>query len=186
MTHNTTEGIEEMVEELKKLANLIEEETYFLASDKQRGLSGTQHAVAKDNLSSQFNEKLNTLTQSLHHQLQKAREESKGEPANKAVLLEALKTIGWDMRGNYPNERIVDHNGKSTCYRVLTDGVQVLGVSKNSATDFYFKTAKVRILDSGNAVSLGTDDCFILFMNHSIPDKTIIKDHSELDQEVSK
>lgn len=79
----------------------------------------------------------------------------------------ALKKIGWDYRGRYPNERIIDHEGKSTCYRVLNDGIQVTGVSENSAVDFYFKGATISVLLENDAVSLGTDDCFILFMNHT-------------------
>ena len=48
--------------ELNKLVKLIEENIYLIAVNKNRNLSTTKYEVAKDNLSSQFNELMNINT----------------------------------------------------------------------------------------------------------------------------
>jgi hypothetical protein len=82
-------------------------------------------------------------------------------------LKEALNKIGWDIRGRYPNRYILDHEGKKTNYSVLDDRVEVYGASKHTTICFYFKGSKIEMVEN-DAVSIGTKDCFILFMNHTL------------------
>lgn len=83
-------------------------------------------------------------------------------------LSEALAKICWSMKGKYPNEYIFDQEGKRTCYRVLSDRIEVSGVNENSAVCFHYKGSDVKLLEEGDAVSLGTEQCFVLFINHNV------------------
>lgn len=94
-------------------------------------------------------------------------------------LKEALNKIGWDIRGKYPNRFIYDHKNKRQQYRVLDDKIEVLGF-ETSCVCFYFKGSAVAVIE-GNTVSLGTDECFVLFMNHSSDVKPINKHGNDLE-----
>ena len=82
-------------------------------------------------------------------------------------LEEKLNKIGWSIRGEYPRAYIYDHNNKKTIYKVNPDGVDVIGVSENSCVSFNFKGAEIKMVEN-DCVSLGTDECFVLFMNYDI------------------
>lgn len=82
-------------------------------------------------------------------------------------LKELLNEIGWDIKGQYPNRWIFDHGGKKTNYRVKNDSIDVISVSEHTIVNFSFKGCELAIVDK-TAVSIGTDHCFILFMNHDL------------------
>ena len=83
-------------------------------------------------------------------------------------LKNELNKIEYDIRGEYPNRYITNFNNKATNYRVLEDGIQVIGVDKSTDIYFGFKGSEIKLLNDRGAVSIGTDECFILFMNHNI------------------
>ena len=85
-------------------------------------------------------------------------------------LKELLNKIGYEIRGRYPNTRIYAPNGKYTGYRVLNGYIQLENSFNDlcsSITSFYFKGGKIEMIDN-NCVSVGTTECFVLFMNHNI------------------
>lgn len=82
-------------------------------------------------------------------------------------LKEALNKIGWDIEGSYLNRYIKDHEGKKTNYRVLDDRIEIVGIGENTIVSFYFKGSEIEMVDV-DCVSLGTKECFILFMNHNV------------------
>lgn len=86
----------------------------------------------------------------------------------KEELKEKLEKIGWTMRGKYPNEWIFDHEGKKTCYMVRGDRIELSGVSPHSCVHFHYKDSKADMLEGNDAVSFGTEEQFILFMNHDL------------------
>lgn len=94
-----------------------------------------------------------------------AREEA---ASTREELEAALAQIGWSIEGSYPNTFISDHDNKRTEWRVMSDRLELSGASEHTATCFSFKGAQVKVLEDGDAVSFGTPQCFILFMNHDI------------------
>ena len=98
--------------------------------------------------------------------------EAREKSTTKEELEKHLKKIGWRFGGRYPNEWIIDHNGERTSYRVLSDSIEVVGVNKNSSVSFHFRGAETVMVDE-DAVALGTQQCFILFMNHDLKKKAL-------------
>lgn len=86
------------------------------------------------------------------------------------TLQTALQKIGWDIRGRYPNRYIVDHEGKATDFRVMDDRVEPV-MKQKTVVCFYFEGSKIELLETGDSVSIGTEKCFALFMNHSMKSK---------------
>jgi len=82
-------------------------------------------------------------------------------------LKQCLEQIGWSISGVYPNRRIYDFEGKGTPYRVMNDRVEISNIN-NSAVCFYFDDCEIKVLETGDAVSIGTEKLFILFMNHKM------------------
>lgn len=151
----TTKDIEEIVVQYAQSL----QDMYFLAGAK----------VSKESWENTKDIVRNALTTLTHHheaEVERAREE-KQVSTTKEELQEHLQRIGWDFSGRYPNEWIKDHNGERTNYRVCGDCIQVKGVSDNTDVCFYFKGAETVMVDE-DAVALGTQQCFILFMNHDL------------------
>lgn len=90
-------------------------------------------------------------------------------------LNEMLTKIGWRVAGRYPNARIVNHENKSTDYRVMSDRIETESRGGHYCTAFYFEGCQLELLEAGDAVSISpieNQNCaFALFMNHSLPDK---------------
>lgn len=90
---------------------------------------------------------------------------------NREDLLKSLEKIGWKFHGRYPNERIVDHEGKGKDIRITSDRLEIQ--QKNVDCCFYFKGCKVYELDNskGEIDCVGiqseeNNDVFIQFYNH--------------------
>lgn len=84
-------------------------------------------------------------------------------------LKEKLNKIGFEVKGRYPNRFIYDANGNRTKYRVLNDRIEYdldLENYISYCTCFYFDGAIIEMIDN-DAVSVGTKECFVMFMNHS-------------------
>lgn len=92
-------------------------------------------------------------------------------PKKVQELKEFLNKIGYEIRGRYPNRRIYTPNGQYTGYRVMDDHIEIerksLGNMYACITYFHFAGAKIEMVEN-DCVSVGTDKCFVLFMNHNI------------------
>ena len=84
-------------------------------------------------------------------------------------LKENLNKIGFDIKGRCPNRWIYKPDGTRTHYRVMDDRIEMCFRDENFISYdacFYFKNADVELID-GDAVSLGKNDMFAMFYNHS-------------------
>ena len=83
-------------------------------------------------------------------------------------LKEALNTIGWDIKGEYPNSWIYNNFGERTDFRVLSDGIELhsnpFGKNGRGTICYNFKEAKIEKL-SDDTISLGTKNIFVNFYN---------------------
>lgn len=86
---------------------------------------------------------------------------------NIEILKEKLNKIGWSIQGRYPNMYIFDHKNQKTPYRVSEDRVEV-DTHERAAVCFHFKGSEIKEIEN-DAIALGTEACFILFMNHDLP-----------------
>lgn len=98
-------------------------------------------------------------------------------PEKVQELKELLNKIGYEIKGRYPNRRIYAPNGKYAGYRVRNDCIELdnnLDDLCSCNTSFYFKGGKIEMIDN-DCVSVGTNECFVLFMNHSISKEKDVK-----------
>ena len=91
-------------------------------------------------------------------------------------LEEILPSIGWKIGGRYPNEWIIDNNGKRSNIRVMTDRLEVEKTFEKSHTGsicFFFHSCNIIVID-GDTISIGKDSTFINFYGKALtplPDK---------------
>ena len=90
----------------------------------------------------------------------------------KELLEQYLHKINWGLKhSGCDHYTIVDHSGKETEY-VLWD-TSIICKSDNVVTAFDIKEGNLKLIGS-DAVSIGDDNSFVLFMNHglSVPVET--------------
>ena len=84
----------------------------------------------------------------------------------KELLEEHLNKICWSLRGCGCGHYLLhDHNGDPTQYMLF--GSSITNKDENTVSEFYVKPETIKIIDS-NSVCVGTDDSFVLFMNHDM------------------
>lgn len=91
---------------------------------------------------------------------------------NKEQLRALLNKIGWDIKGEYPNERIYNHKGEGTDFRVTDWDIEIRYLEK-SACVFGFKDCEIYELtnakeeiDCVGVKAKGNDNVFLQFYNH--------------------
>ena len=91
----------------------------------------------------------------------------------KELLEQYLHKINWSLKYcGCDHYTIVDHNGKETDY-VLWD-TSIMYKTDNVVTAFDIKKGNIKLIGF-DAVSIGADNSFVLFMNHglSVPVETV-------------
>lgn len=90
----------------------------------------------------------------------------------KEELKKALNKIGWDIKGRYPNEYIIDHKGARTGYRVRGDRIETISECSSDLC-FYYKGIEIYELEENGKIDCvgikakGNEDVFLQFYNHS-------------------
>ena len=90
----------------------------------------------------------------------------------KELLEQYLHKINWSLKHcGCDHYTIVDHNGKETDYELWD--ASIICKSDNVVTAFDIKKGNIKMIGF-DAVSMGSDNLFVLFMNHglSVPVET--------------
>lgn len=80
----------------------------------------------------------------------------------------ALQKIDWDIIGEYPRERIVDHNKVGKDIRVYNDRLEIAG-EKYSCCFYFIEVELYELEDKGVIDCIGlkaNENVFIQFYNH--------------------
>lgn len=84
----------------------------------------------------------------------------------KELLEQYLHKINWSLKHcGCDHYTIVDHNGKDTDY-VLWD-TSITCKKDNVVTEFNIKNGNIKLIGF-DAVSIGAENGFVLFMNHDM------------------
>lgn len=88
---------------------------------------------------------------------------------NKTELKQSLNKIGWEIRGEYPRERIIDHDKKAKDIRVYSDRLEISG--ENYTNCFYFNDVELYELEQNGHIDCvglkANENVFIQFYNHT-------------------